>query len=104
MHPDHQPNADYPINGSLSWEDISDALGDAIRRQRVGWKRTKLQIRSVEYIIQREDVIRAVKAIQQVDWQNISNDQELALQIRENALHSLATLAQAMRRIELDNL
>lgn len=102
MHPN--PDADPPIKGVLSWEQISDAMGDAIRRNRIGWKRTKLQIRSVEYILQREDVIRAIQAIQQVDLENISPDRELAQKIKDNALHSLATLAQAIRRIELDHL
>jgi hypothetical protein len=69
----------------------------SVRPVRYGWKRSALDQQQVEYIVEREAVIQAVLAVQRVCWQSIHcGNQELALKIRENALHSLATLVRAM--------
>jgi len=83
---------------------LSDALREALQPTRFGWKRTLLPLPDVEYIIQRESVLQAIKSVQGLDWQNIHPDKKTALAIRENALHSLAVLIQSIRRIELSKL
>ncbi len=63
-----------------------------------GWKRVKLDDQQRDYVIGMESVFRASRDIQRIGWQQIQiTNKELAMKIRENALHSLATLAQAMR-------
>lgn len=73
----------------------------AERPVRYGWKRSRLDQQQVEYIIQREAVIHAIRAVMLTDWQSIDLlNKELADKIRSNCLHALATLAQAMRANE----
>lgn len=95
------------MHGPITPDELSDlrkTIADAMKPRRYGWRRTLLHMSSVEYIIQREDVLRAIRTIHQVDWQYINPDnRELSNQIRENALHALAVLVQAMRRIEIDH-
>ena len=69
--------------------------------KRYGWKHSKLDQGQVEYILDRQAVIEAVKLIQRVSWQSINcEDKSLADTIREFALHSLATMAQSMSKNE----
>lgn len=80
-------------------EDHRNAIHELLseKPKRYGWKHTKLDAQQTEYIIDRERVIQAVKAIQCIGWQSINaHDRELALKIREMVLHSLATMAQSM--------
>ena len=87
------------------YNQLGKILEDAIRPKRYGFKKSMLCQSSVEYILQRENVLAAIRSIQQVDWQNINpNNKELAEQIKEQVLHSLAVMIQSMRRIELDYL
>jgi len=81
-------------------EQFRELLGEILAEKctyRYGWKRSKLDAQQREYIIEREGVIEAIRKVQQVTWQSIDcTNRELAEQIRENAMHSLATLARAM--------
>jgi hypothetical protein len=88
------------------YDELRKILFDSMRGpKRYGWKRSLLSQQTVEYIIQREHVLEAILLIQKVDWQNINSDnKELSKQIKENVLHSLAVMAQAMRRIEIDHI
>lgn len=80
-------------------DDVREAIREILSEQprRYGWRHTKLDPQQTEYIIDREAVIQAVKSVQKITWQSINaHDRELALKIRENVLHSLATMAQSM--------
>ncbi len=96
--PDTPPSPD-------DYADLRAIIIDALNPRRYGWKRSQINQQLTEYILQRDAVLRAIAEVHQVDWRNIMpHDQELASKIRENALHALATLIQAMRRIEIDHI
>ena len=64
---------------------------------RYGWKRIKLDSQQRDYVIQCEAVMRSILEVQRTDWKEIDiSNKELAIKIRENALHALAVLARAM--------
>ena len=84
-------------------EQLADALRELLNERpiRYGWKRSVVDQQQLEYIIQREDVLKAVAFVQRCEWQSIDClNKSLAEKIRENALHALATLAIAMRANE----
>lgn len=91
-----QPKTPTELANDLSRE-FHELFRDAAKPVRYGWKRSKLDEQQREYIIQREAALSAAKALIQVDWQSIdARNKEFALKVRENALHSVATLIRAM--------
>lgn len=71
------------------------------RAPRPGWKRSKLDQQTCDYILEREAVIEATLKVTHTSWQSINaQNRELAEEIRHNALHALAVMARAMARNE----
>lgn len=92
----HDPKSPEHLATELSRE-LRELFADACENRRYGWKRCKLDDQQREYIIQREAALQAAQTLVRISWQSIDlSNQELALTIRENALHSLATLIRAM--------
>lgn len=80
---------------------VEDTRALTPNAHRYGWRHTKISDQQREYIIARERVHDAIRAVQKIEWQSINlTDQELAGKIRENTLHALGTLARAMRANE----
>lgn len=75
-----------------------DLFRQLCRPERYGWKRTTLSADQLDYIVSRNDLIRAIKLIQEIDpICYTTSTKENALKLREHALHALACISWAMR-------
>lgn len=69
---------------------------------RVGWERSRIDDQQREYILDREACVEALKRVQSMNWTSIHcGDKALAEAIRENAIHALMVMRDAMARNEL---
>lgn len=68
---------------------------------RPGWKRSKIDQQTRDFVLQREAAIEATLKISHTAWQSINaQDRALAEEIRHNVLHALTVMVRAMARNE----